>query len=144
MESMNLRIDRKEMAGLTAAQYLLLIIIGRSEHALSRNVLDGYFGESALQFIWDPAYQLSSQNFLNYMSRLDEETIQNIELDVSRAMIKLGLKPTRLIFDTTNFYTHIDHGDDLPQKGNSKDKRFDKNLIGVGLTTSDRHNLVSQ
>jgi len=74
MESMNLRIDRKELAGLTAVQYLLLIIIGRSEHALSRNVLDGYFGESALQFIWDPAYQLSSQNFLNYMSKLDEET----------------------------------------------------------------------
>jgi hypothetical protein len=80
-----------QVYGLTAAQYLLLIIIGRSEHALSRNVLDGYFGESALQFIWVPAYQFSSQKFLNYMSKLDEETIQNIELDVSRTMIKLGL-----------------------------------------------------
>ncbi|MBN1234942.1 MAG: IS1634 family transposase, partial [Methanotrichaceae archaeon] len=38
---------------------------------------------------------------------------------------------------------HYHHGEDLPQKGNSKEKRFDKNLIGVGLTTSD-HNIPFQ
>jgi transposase len=139
-DSINRNIDRKKLIGLTPAQYLLLIIIGRSEHALSRNVLDEYFKESSLQFFWNPKYKLSSQNFLNYMNELDEKTIQNIELDISRSLIKRGLKPTRLIFDTTNFYTHIDRGEGLPQKGNSKEKRYDKNLIGVGLTTSD-HNI---
>ena len=77
------------------------------------------------------------------MAKLDEDTIQKIELDISRTLIKRGLRPTRLIFDTTNFYTHIDSGEKLPQKGNSKEKRFDKNLIGVGLTTSD-HNIPFQ
>ena len=139
-DSINRNIDRKKLGGLTPAQYLLLIIIGRSEHALSRNVLDEYFKESSLQFFWNPKYKLSSQNFLNYMNELDEKTIQNIELDISRSLIKRGLKPTRLIFDTTNFYTHINHGENLPQKGNSKEKRYDKNLIGIGLTTSD-HNI---
>jgi transposase len=139
-DSINRNIDRKKLGGLTPAQYLLLIIIGRSEHALSRNVLDEYFKESSLQFFWNPKYKLSSQNFLNYMNELDEKTIQNIELDISRSLIKRGLKPTRLIFDTTNFFTHIDSGESLPQKGNSKEKRYDKNLIGVGLTTSD-HNI---
>lgn len=143
IESINKHFDRKKIDGLTPAQYLLLIIIGRSEHELSRNVLSSYFNKSVLKFIWNPKYKLSSQNFLNYMAHLDEETIQSIELDVSRTMIKLGLRPTRLIFDTTNFYTHIDHGEDLPQKGNSKEKRFDKNLIGVGLTTSE-HNIPFQ
>jgi transposase len=143
IESINKHFNRKKIDGLTAAEYLLLIIIGRSEHELSRNVLGGYFNKSVLKFIWNPKYKLSSQNFLNYMAHLDEETIQNIELDVSRTMIKLGLRPTRLIFDTTNFYTHIDHGEELPRKGNSKEKRFDKNLIGVGLTTSD-HNIPFQ
>lgn len=143
IESINKHFDRKKIDGLTAAQYLLLIIIGRSEHELSRNVLGGYFNKSVLKFIWNPKYKLSSQNFLNYMARLDEETIQNIELDVSRTMIELGLRPTRLIFDTTNFYTHMDHGEELPRKGNSKEKRFDKNLIGVGLTTSE-HNIPFQ
>ena len=143
MESIDKHFNRKKIDGLTAAQYLLMIIIGRSEHELSRNVLRSYFNKSVLKFIWSPKYDLSSQNFLNYMARLDEEMIQSIELDISRTMIALGLRPTRLIFDTTNFYTHIDHGEDLPQKGNSKEKRFDKNLIGVGLTTSN-HNIPFQ
>jgi len=139
IESLNKHIPRKNMTGLTPAEYLLLIIIGRSEHALSRNVLDDYFKKSSLQFIWSPKHKLSSQNFLNYMEKLDEETIRKIELDVSRALIKQGIKPTRLIFDTTNFYTHIEHGGNLPQKSKSKDKRYDKNLIGVGLTISDQN-----
>lgn len=143
IESINQHVNRKNIAGLTPAQYLLLIIIGRSEHALSRNALDDYFNECALQFVWEPKYKLSSQNFLNYMSKLEDETIQSIELDVSRSLINQGLKPTRLIFDTTNFYTHINSGETLPRKGNSKEKRFDKNLIGVGLTTSD-HNIPFQ
>ena len=139
IESLNKHINRKNMAGLTPAEYLLLTIIGRSEHALSRNVLDDYFKKSSLKFIWSPKHKLSSQNFLNYMEKLDEETIRKIELDVSRALIKQGIKPTRLIFDTTNFYTHIEHGENLPQKSKSKDKRYDKNLIGVGLTISDQN-----
>ena len=143
IESINKHVGRKKIDGLTPAQYLLMIIIGRSEHALSRNILDEYFKRSVLQFFWDPKYKLSSQNFLNYMAKLDEDTIQKIELDISQTLLKRGLRPTRLIFDTTNFYTHIDHGDELPQKGNSKEKRFDKNLIGVGLTTSD-HNIPFQ
>ncbi len=137
IDSLNKHIDRKNIEGLTPAEYLLLIIIGRSEHAHSRNVLDEYFNKSSLQFVWNPKHKLSSQNFLNYMRKLDEETIKKIELDISRTLIKRGIKPTRLIFDTTNFYTHIEHGENLPQKSYSKEKRYDKNLVGIGLIASD-------
>jgi len=139
IEAMNKYVDRKSMTGLTPAEYLLLIIIGRSEHALSRNVLEEYFKESLLKFFWNPKYKLSSQNFLNYMEKLDEETIRKIEIDISRTLIKKGIRPTKLTFDTTNFYTHIEHGENLPKKGFSKDKRYDKNLIGIGLTTSNNN-----
>jgi transposase len=139
IEAINKYVDRKSMTGLTPAEYLLLIIIGRSEHALSRNVLEEYFKESLLKFFWNPKYKLSSQNFLNYMEKLDEETIRKIEIDISRTLIKRGIRPTKLTFDTTNFYTHIEHGENLPKKGFSKDKRYDKNLIGVGLTTSNNN-----
>ena len=139
IESMNKHIYRKNIKGLTPAEYILLIIIGRSEHALSRNVLEEYFKESSLQFFMKPEHKLSSQNFLNYMDKMDEETIRKIEVDVSRTLIKKGIKPTKLTFDTTNFYTHIEHGENLPKKGFSKEKRYDKNLIGVGLTTSDKN-----
>lgn len=137
IDSLNKHIDRKNIVGLTPAEYLLLIIIGRSEHAHSRNVLDEYFNKSSLQFVWHPKHKLSSQNFLNYMRKLDEETIKKIELDISRTLIKKGIKPTRLVFDTTNFYTHIEHGEELPQKSHSKEKRYDKNLVGIGLIASD-------
>jgi len=50
-----------------------MIIISRSEHALSRNILYEYFKMSVLQFFWDPKYKLSSENFLNYMAKLDED-----------------------------------------------------------------------
>ena len=139
IEAMNKHIEMKTMKGLTPAEYLLLIIVGRSEHALSRNVLDEYFKESLLKFFWNPKYKLSSQNFLNYMEKLDEETISKIELEISQTLIKRGIRPTKLTFDTTNFYTHIENGEDLPKKGFSKDKRYDKNLIGVGLTTSNNN-----
>jgi len=139
IEAMNKHVEMKTMKGLTPAEYLLLIIIGRSEHALSRNILDEYFKESLLKFFWNPKYKLSSQNFLNYMEKLDEETISEIEIDISQTLIKRGIRPTKLTFDTTNFYTHIQHGEDLPKKGFSKDKRYDKNLIGVGLTTSNNN-----
>ena len=137
IESLNRHINRKNIDGLTPAEYLLLMIIGRSEHAHSRNVLDEYFNKSSLQFFWNPKHRLSSQNFLNYMKKLDEETIKKIELDVSRTLIRKGIKPSKLVFDTTNFYTHIEHGENLPQKSYSKEKRYDKNLIGVGLIASD-------
>ncbi len=137
IDSLNKHIDRKNIDGFTPAEYLLLIIIGRSEHAHSRNVLDEYFNKSSLQFVWNPKHKLSSQNFLNYMRKLDEETIKKIELDVSRTLIKKGIRPTRLVFDTTNFYTHIEHGEKLPQKSHSKEKRYDKNLVGIGLIASD-------
>ena len=137
IDSLNKHIDRKNIEGLTPAEYLLLIIIGRSEHAHSRNVLDEYFNKSSLQFVWHPKHKLSSQNFLNYMRKLDEETIKKIELDISRTLIKKGIKPTRLVFDTTNFYTHIENGEELPQKSHSKEKRYDKNLVGIGLIASD-------
>jgi hypothetical protein len=48
IESINKHFNRKKIDGLTAAEYLLLITIGRSEHELSRNVLSGYFDNSVL------------------------------------------------------------------------------------------------
>ena len=57
-DSLNNRINRKNIEGLTPAQYLLTILIGRAEHTLSRNRLDEYFKESILRFHWKPKYKL--------------------------------------------------------------------------------------
>jgi len=137
IQSFNNRINKKKIEGLTPAQYFMTIIIGRAEHRYSRNRLKDFFKESILKFYWSPKYKLNSQNFLNNMEKLDEDTIRKIEMDVAIKLIELGYKPSRLIFDTTNFYTHIQKGEELPQKAKSKEKRYDKNLIGLGMTISD-------
>ena len=137
IQSINNRINKKNIEGLTPAQYFMTIIIGRAEHRYSRNRLKDFFKESILKFYWSPKYKLNSQNFLNNMKKLDEDTIRKIEMDVAIKLVELGHKPTRLIFDTTNYYTHIQNGEELPRKSNSKEKRYDKNLIGLGMTVSD-------
>lgn len=138
-ESLNRRINRKSVGGLTPAQYLLTIMIGRAEHTLSRSKLGDYFKDSILRFHWNPIHKLNSQNFLNYMEKLDENTIKEIEKDVATRLVELGHRPTKLIFDTTNYYTHIQNGEELPKKSNSKEKRYDKNLIGLGMIVSDNN-----
>ena len=137
IQSINNRINKKKIEGLTPAQYFMTIIIGRAEHRHSRNRLKEFFKESILKFYWSPKYKLNSQNFLNNMEKLDEDTIRKIEMDVAIKLIELGHRPTKLIFDTTNYYTHIQNGEELPKKSNSKEKRYDKNLIGLGMTVSD-------
>ena len=137
IQSINKRINKKNIEGLTPAQYFITIIIGRAEHRHSKNKLKEFFKESVLKFYWSPKYKLNSQNFLNNMEKLDEDTIRKIEMDVAIKLVELGHRPTRLIFDTTNYYTHIQNGEELPKKSNSKEKRYDKNLIGLGMAVSD-------
>lgn len=137
IQSINKRINKKNIEGLTPAQYFMTIIIGRAEHRYSRNRLQDFFKESILKFYWSPKYKLNSQNFLNNMEKLDDDIIRKIEMDVAIKLIELGHKPSRLIFDTTNFYTHIQKGEELLRKAKSKDKRYDKNLIGLGMTISE-------
>jgi len=137
IQRINKRINKKKIEGLTPAQYFMTIIIGRAEHRHSKNKLKEFFKESVLKFYWSPKYKLNSQNFLNNMEKLDEDTIRKIEMDVAIKLVELGHRPTRLIFDTTNYYTHIQNGEELPKKSNSKEKRYDKNLIGLGMTVSD-------
>ena len=139
IQSFNNRINKKNIEGLTPAQYFMTIIFGRAEHRYSRNRLQGFFKESILKFYWSPKYKLNSQNFLNNMEKLDEDTIRKIEMDVAIKLIEMGYKPSRLIFDTTNIYTHIQKGEELLRKAKSKDKRYDKNLIGLGMTISDEN-----
>ena len=49
------------------------------------------------------------------MDRLDEVRT-SVEDDLFGVLIKKGLLPSILMIDTTNFYTYIEHGEELPKK----------------------------
>jgi len=130
-------VDKKEVKGLSVGEYIFTLIAARAEGVPSRRKVEGWFNKSTMQFILNPHYQLSSQNFLNQMQRLDEQAIEKIETELSKNLVNMGISPTRLIFDTTNRFSYIEHGENLFRRGRDKHKRFDKNTVGVGLVIND-------
>lgn len=137
IEACNKHVKRRQQKGLTVGEYVLLMIIGRAEGARSRKKIAEWYTRSSLRFIFSPVHSLSSQNCLNYMKRFTDDVIEDIERDLADRLIELGYSPTRLIFDTTNQYTFIENSETLARKGNSKQKRYDKNIVGLGIAVND-------
>ncbi len=140
IEIVNKHTDKKLMAGLTVGEYLLLDIIGKSSNISSENGLEEWFKNSALSILWKFPHKLSCQNFLNHMGYIDQATIKNIEIDISRILIEKGIKPSILYLDESNWFTYGDNYDkksELLKKGFNKKHRYDKNQVGVALVTNE-------
>ena len=140
IEIVNKHTDKKSIAGLTVGEYLLLDIIGKSSNISSENGLEEWFKNSALSILWKFPHKLSCQNFLNHMGYIDQETIKNIEIDISRILIEKGIKPSILYLDESNWFTYGDNYNnksDLLKKGFNKKHRYDKNQVGVALVTNE-------
>src|SRR3989304_798286 len=140
IEIVNKHTDKKLMAGLTVGEYLLLDIIGKSSSISSENGLEEWFKNSALSILWKFPHKLSCQNFLNHMGYIDQATIKNIEIDISRILIEKGIKPSILYLDESNWFTYGDNytnKSDLLKKGFNKKHRYDKNQVGVALVTNE-------
>lgn len=135
-------VGKKDVGGLTPSQYLFLIISGRTSGPKSKTETGKWFHNTFLEMTWTPEHDLSCQNFLNHMDYLTDDKIQNIEIELGKKMISLGLTPKILFWDTSNYSTCIESwdADRIPQSGYPKDKRFDRNLVGMGLAVSD-HNI---
>ena len=80
---------------------------------------------------------LSSQFFWNQMDRVSLEALRRIEGELTeRIVTELDLKLDTLFYDTTNFFTYIattNRKPKLPQRGKSKQKRFDLRLFSLAL-----------
>jgi len=137
VETVNKHTNKKKIEGLSVGEYLLLNIIGRGDGALSENALQKWFNKSALSTLWKFPHQLSCQNFLNHYKYIDQETSRKIEDDLCAALIEMGLTPQLLFLDESNWFTYIEKGEEIPQKGKSKQFRYDKNLVSLGLAVSE-------
>jgi transposase len=135
----NQNVTKKEIEGLSVGEYMLLIILGRTNGPLSKQATAEWFNESFLKYQWKFPHKLNSQNFLNNMDFLTEQTMRKIEENIAAKLIDEGIKPTTIFWDTTNVFTYIESGEELPQKGRSKQKRHDKNLVTFGIAQSDEN-----
>jgi transposase len=138
-QCVNQNVTKKEIEGISVGEYMLLIILGRTKGPLSKQATADWFNESFLKFQWKFPHKLNSQNFLNNMDFLTEQTIRKIEENIAAKLIDRGIKPTTIFWDTTNVFTYIESGEKLPQKGRSKEKRHDKNLVTFGIAQSDEN-----
>ena len=151
------RVPRRDQEGLSAAQYLFLQVMGRAEKPLSCDGMASWFPSSALPLLWRSRAYPSSRTLLRYLQRLtatgrhtadgkavlSPATIHRIEEDVLRTIRTQGLSLDKLLVDTTNFFTyHRDGG--LHRKGHSKERRYDKTLVGLGLVTAGPIPLLSE
>ena len=149
VETVNAHTTKKKMAGLSVGEYALLTLMGRCGGPVSKEGMEKWFNRKTfLNLLWKFPHQLSGQNVRNHLDYLltpgeeargEPGAVRAIEEDLGRALLTQGIEPTTLIWDTTNMFTHIEKGGTLPRKGNSKQKRFDKNLIAFGLAVSEEN-----
>ena len=149
LEAFDRRLPRRDQGGPTVAQLLFLQILGRAERPLSREGMAQWFPASSLPLVWDSRARPSSRTLLRYLERLSASgrtkpngepilsaaAIHRIEEDVLRSLRAHGLALDRLLMDTTNFFTYHEDGG-LHRKGHSKERRYDKALVGLALVTA--------
>ncbi|ODS38063.1 MAG: hypothetical protein A7316_08630 [Candidatus Altiarchaeales archaeon WOR_SM1_86-2] len=139
VEIVNKHTSKKKMGGLTVGEYMLLVILSRADEPVSKNGISDWFDESFLSLIWSFSHKLNTQNFTNHMEYLTDDVMRKIGDDIGKILVELGLVPTKLYIDMSNVFTYIENGEKLPKKGKSKEKRYDKNIIGIGIATSDEN-----
>ena len=129
-------VPKRDEKGLTVGDYMLIAVFGRWCGPLSKAATAQHFTESFLGFALKLPHKVNAENIISHMERLDEEAIRAIETELGRRLGKMGITPDMIVWDTTNNYTFIDHGESIPKKGMSKQGRRNKNLIGLGLAVS--------
>lgn len=139
IEIINKHTTKKQIDGLTVGEYLLLIILGRASGPISKSKTADWFRDSFLDIIWSFPHKLNTNNFTNHMDYLTNEVMTKIGDDIGKTLVSKGIKPSMMFFDTTNFFTYIENGEEIPRKGKSKEMRYNKNLIGLGMAVTDEN-----
>lgn len=139
-----------------AAWLLLVQILARVERPLSREGMARWFPESSLPLLTPWAKAPSGRALRSalrelYGTGLETENgpvitrarVRAIQEDVFRALRARGLEPRLLLFDGTNEFVHHKVGR-WARKGKSKARRYDKNLIGLGMVTMETIPVLSE
>ena len=122
-------------------QHVVMQSICRFHEPASKSKSIEWYDESILPLLWGKNFT-SSQTILNQFDKMSGASVNhipNIEEGVCKIFLEKGIKPSILIWDPTNFFTYIEEGEELPKKGSSKEKRYDKNLVNLGLVVSDEN-----
>ena len=126
---------------LSIYQHIVMQSIARFNSPISKAGSVDWFNESILPMIWKNDFS-SPQTVFNQFDKLVKGTTNKIPLieeELCKSLLNNGIKPSTLIWDPTNFFTYIEEGEELPRKGASKEKRYDKNIVNLGMVVSDEN-----
>lgn len=137
VDIINKNTKKRNTKGLSVGEYIFLQMLGRAEGNLSRRAIAEWYPDSIAKLLMDTSTRVNAKNLLKHLDYPTPEAIRMIEDDICSNLIEMGLSPNMLIWDTTNVFTQIESGENIPQKGHSKEHRNDKNLIGLGLAVNE-------
>jgi transposase len=127
----------KREQGFSVGEYITLLAINRAVALNSKSQVRKWFDKTALsRFFPDISESLTTQNILNQMEYLDQETIRNVEeLICKKLFSEFGLKSDCFLYDPTNFYTYIrDYKKNtIAQRGHNKRKRNELRQVNMSL-----------
>lgn len=136
---------------LDLGQTIALIAQQRAIHPASKRAFHRWSQKTALPMIYKfKPEKIDSQHFWDMMDLIPEESIPNIEKEITLNISKLfNIKPDLILYDYTNFFTFIDTMNtacDLPQRGKNKQKRNDLRQFSLALlvTKNSRIPLFSE
>ncbi|TKJ24476.1 MAG: hypothetical protein CEE42_10600 [Promethearchaeota archaeon Loki_b31] len=136
----------KREQGFPVGEYITLLAINRAVALNSKSQVQKWFDKTALsRYFPDIPESLTTQNILNQMGYLDQETIRQVEEIICKKLYsEFGLKSDCFLFDPTNFFTYIREykKNTIAQRGHNKKKRNDLRQVSMSLlVTRDEYNM---
>ncbi len=127
----------KRKQGISVGECLIILALNRATALNSKSQVQKWFNKTALsRYFPDVSEVLTTQNILNQMGYLDQETIRSVEEIICQKLYsEFGLKSDCFLFDPTNFYTYIRNYKRSPiaQRGHNKKKRSDLRQVCMSL-----------
>ncbi len=131
----------KRTQGPSVGHYIVLATLNRVLDPLSKSQIGDWYQSTVLQRLWGFSSELfNSQRYWDHMGMISEEAIDKIQnFLIERVKKEYKIKTQPVLYDTTNFFTHIDTHNDrstLAQKGKNKQKRSDLRQVNLALLTT--------
>jgi transposase len=132
------QLPARRASGPSVGQLICLAAINRACCPRSKRQVADWHARTALgRLAPHPRAALSSQRFWDAMDALSDDAIRAAEEQIVRSAIeryRLKLRP--LVYDTTNFQTFVDSGNQrttIARRGHAKGGRHDLRLVGLAL-----------
>ena len=120
---------------------LLLAAIGRAAHPTSKRGFAAWAATTTIPRLFGVnVAKMTSPFFWDQMDLVPEQALAIMESQIlARAVREFGVTTDLLLYDTTNFFTYIATDNkhcDLPQRGDSKQRRNDLRQMALALLVS--------